>query len=277
MSVKAIQSFMKARNHRHEKNRCRQNAHQEQLLVHLALTTKDVRISPQASRRVEITLLKGGRNQWVIKRNLIPNSPSTYFLVPNMLIEAEKTAMVYVTNPMDMPQILQRGDVIRTFHEVKEYFDSPISKLQREEMEKTALLMEKLLHKEVGKDDSESANDEEGPETADLPDPNEYPSSQLRDLLDVGDLPMLLQENAWLMLSRHIKAFGFNGKLGNYPAKARIRTVEGASPVSLPMYALSLTKRQFIDQQIDTWYVKGIIEPSKSPLICRLCVHTWIL
>ncbi|PBK64294.1 hypothetical protein ARMSODRAFT_841933, partial [Armillaria solidipes] len=62
-----------------------------------------------------------------------------------------------------------------------------------------------------------------------------------------------------------VKVFGFDSSLGNYPAKARIRTMEGASPISLPMYASSPAKREFIDQQIDAWYSKGIIEPSRSP------------
>lgn len=76
----------------------------------------------------------------------------------------------------------------------------------------------------------------------------------------MGSLPESLKETAWEMLNRHVKAFSFNGRLGDYPAKARIWTIEGASPISLPMYASSPAKWEFIDQQIDMWYSKGIIE-----------------
>ncbi|PBK84513.1 hypothetical protein ARMGADRAFT_943292, partial [Armillaria gallica] len=130
-------------------------------------------------------------------------------------------------------------------------------------MEKIALLLESLANKQPTEDEKLTA-DEGDPKTGHLPNPKDYPSSQLWELLDVGDLLAHLKEKAWSMLSKHIQAFGFDRRLGNYPAKARIRIIEGASPISLPMYTSSPAKRQFIDQQIDTWFAKGIIEPSKS-------------
>ncbi|PBK98141.1 hypothetical protein ARMGADRAFT_920660, partial [Armillaria gallica] len=130
-------------------------------------------------------------------------------------------------------------------------------------MEKTALLLENLVNEQTTRQE-EVSTDKGGPKTADLPDPKLYPSSQLRELLDVGELPVHLEEKTWSMLTKHVKAFSFDGRLGDYPAKARIRTIEGANPISLPMYASSPAKRQFIDQQIDVWFSKGIIEPSRS-------------
>ncbi len=263
-SVQAIQSFVKAKNHRCKKNKCKRRALHKELPVNLVLANNDIRIPAQALKQVEITLPKGGKSQWIIKRNMIPNSPSTYFLVPNTLIEVEATTVIYVTNPTDAPRIIRKGDAIATVHHVEEYFDHPIDNSQHEEMDRTALLMEKLLSDQSASDDDRTSSDEGGPKTADLPDLNEYPSSQIRELLDVGDLPVALQEKAWAMLSQHIKAFRFNRKLGDYPVKARIRTVDGANPISLPMYASSPAKKQFINQQIDMWYAKGIIEPSRS-------------
>ncbi len=98
-----------------------------------------------------------------------------------------------------------------------------------------------------------------------MPDLETYSSEDLRELLDVRDLPNDLATEAWEMLEKHKLAFGFDGRLGNHPTKARIRTKEEAQPISLPMYASSPAKRQVIDQQIDLWYQQGIIEPSKSP------------
>ncbi|PBK70882.1 hypothetical protein ARMSODRAFT_839793, partial [Armillaria solidipes] len=98
-----------------------------------------------------------------------------------------------------------------------------------------------------------------------MPDLGTYSSADIRELLDVGDLPTELANDAWEMLERHKQAFGFDGRLGNHPTKARIRTQEGIQPISLPMYASSPAKRQIIDKQINIWYQQGIIEASKSP------------
>lgn len=123
-------------------------------------------------------------------------------------------------------------------------------------------LMEKLLSESSTTEESKSLEEEMGSKTASLSDPKDYPSDQLHEVLDVGDLPTELKEEAWDVLLKHVKVFGFDGHLKNYPAKARIRTIEGSNPISLPMYASSPAKREFIDQQIDLWYMKGIIEPS---------------
>ncbi|PBK94787.1 hypothetical protein ARMGADRAFT_926978, partial [Armillaria gallica] len=50
----------------------------------------------------------------------------------------------------------------------------------------------------------------------------------------------------------------------DYCAEIKIPTKEGTLAISLPMYAASPTKREIIDQQIDSWFEKGIIEVSKS-------------
>ena len=67
------------------------------------------------------------------------------------------------------------------------------------------------------------------------------------------------------MLSSHERAFGFDGRLGHYPSKVHIRTVDGQVPISVPMYGSSPAKRQVINDQIDKWFEQGVIEPSRSP------------
>ncbi len=118
-------------------------------------------------------------------------------------------------------------------------------------------------HKE--KEEELSDSEEYGQKTAAIPELENHLASKLRNLLDVGDLPIEFEDQAWTMLEQHEKVFGFDRRLGNHPTKVRIRTKEDAQPISLPMYASSPAKREVIDKQIDSWYEKGIIEPSKSP------------
>lgn len=113
--------------------------------------------------------------------------------------------------------------------------------------------------------DNEEEAEDYGPKTAAMPDPTVYPSSRMKELLDVGSLPEHLQDDAWRMLASHEKAFGFDGQLGHYPSKVHIQTVDGQVPISVPMYGSSPAKRQVIDEQIDKWFEQGVIEPSRSP------------
>ncbi|KAL1684872.1 hypothetical protein GGG16DRAFT_25127, partial [Schizophyllum commune] len=67
------------------------------------------------------------------------------------------------------------------------------------------------------------------------------------------------------MLERRKGAFGLDGRLGHYPAKATIRVKEDQVPISVPMHSASPAKREVIDEQIDKWFEQGVIEPSRSP------------
>ena len=75
--------------------------------------------------------------------------------------------------------------------------------------------------------DSEELNKSFGPKTAEMPDLTKFPSSQMKDFIDVGSLPDHLHEKAWSMLERRVKAFGFDGRLGHLKTKVHIRTQDG--------------------------------------------------
>ncbi len=130
-----------------------------------------------------------------------------------------------------------------------------------------------MVNLDVGKNEpiteltsDEHQEDEEfGPKTAAMPELGHHSAEQLHELINVGDLPNELKDSAWSMLKRHTNIFGFDGRLCSHTSKVRIRTKEDVEPISLPMYASSPAKREVIDKQIDAWYEKDIIEPSKSP------------
>lgn len=78
-----------------------------------------------------------------------------------------------------------------------------------------------------------------GPKTAAMPDPVDYPSARMEELMDVGSLPDHLKKKAWDMLKKRVNAFGFDGRLGHHPSKVRIRMKEGQEPIAVPMYGSS--------------------------------------
>lgn len=98
-----------------------------------------------------------------------------------------------------------------------------------------------------------------------MPESEEIPSEKLEEILDIGDLPDELKPRVWSMLRRRIKAFGFDGRLGQLDIKCRIRTKEGVEPIATPMYGASPAKREVIEKQLDTWFRQDVIEASQSP------------
>lgn len=66
-----------------------------------------------------------------------------------------------------------------------------------------------------------------GPKTAEMPETDEVSSEDYRKVLDVGWLLEHLRERGWRMLERRKGAFALDGRLGNHPAMAQIRSQGG--------------------------------------------------
>ena len=79
------------------------------------------------------------------------------------------------------------------------------------------------------------------------------------------DVPPDVQEQAFKLIRQKAQAFGFNDRLGNHPAEAKVRLREDATPISMPMYTSSPAKRIVIDEQMDKWIKQDVIESSVSP------------
>jgi hypothetical protein len=60
-------------------------------------------------------------------------------------------------------------------------------------------------------------------------------------------------------------AFSLDGRLGNYPAKVKIRLKPDSNPISLPPFPQSPANRKIMDEQFDKWIQLKVIEPSVSP------------
>jgi len=140
--------------------------------------------------------------------------------------------------------VIAVSDIIRSQTEVT-------SKAQRNAMEKDDPLAEEPI--------------EGGPKTASTPE-DDIESSKLIEAIDI--LPNLTEnQKAQLvaLITKHVSAFGLDGKLGNYPGKVEVMMKEGTVPISLLPYHASLANRDVIDKQMDAWIELGVIEPSKSP------------
>ena len=105
-----------------------------------------------------------------------------------------------------------------------------------------------------------------GPKTSEPADPAVYDSHKLEELIDIAsNTPEDIRHRTLELVHKHIKAFGFDDRLGTLDTIAKIRLKPDAHPISVPMYGASPAKRQVIDEQMDKWIKQEVVEPSKSP------------
>ncbi|KAK0430668.1 hypothetical protein EV421DRAFT_1743800 [Armillaria borealis] len=95
----------------------------------------------------------------------------------------------------------QPREILSTRTAARLYFDNPGSEEQRESYTCSAQMLKKVV-----------VTIDEGSVTEE-----DMESLRMREVIDVGDLPEHLKEWAWSMLEKHEKAFGFDGRLGQYP------------------------------------------------------------
>jgi hypothetical protein len=105
-----------------------------------------------------------------------------------------------------------------------------------------------------------------GPKTAKTPEIKTYTSTELESIIDIApDAPSDICRRTLDLIKSKVKAFGFDNRIGEHPAKAKIRLHDDTIPISLPMYPASPAKRVVIDEQMDKWLSQDVIEPSASP------------
>ena len=110
-----------------------------------------------------------------------------------------------------------------------------ISSQEHETQQKAfKLLMQKLTRGSMSKPllspdqpneegSTEDTNSEGGPKTAEAPVMETLPSSHLEELTDIlPDTPKEIQEKTFHLIQKHIKASGFDNRIGEYPVKAQI-------------------------------------------------------
>ena len=282
-SACAVGSFVKSKLHKHNKAKKARQRKKFGLDKRTIRASQDYRLHPEECRRIKVEGHFDEDRTWLVEKNLLASANDSSFLVPNMLISSSDP-WVPVSNPSTHPQTIRKGDVIGYLVDPQEFFDAPHSEEKLGQLRKSAEAVASMIA--IAADSKESARDEPtssiptksestqegtsdpeqfGPKTAELPDMTTYSSHKMEEYPDIGSLPENLKEKAWNMLRKRQKAFGFDGRLGQHPAKVHIRTEEGQVPIATPMYGSSPAKRAIIDEQIDKWFEQDVIEPSRSP------------
>ena len=280
-SAYSIGRFIRSKLHRRRKSkRHRQKVKfgEEERVVR---AKEDYRLRPHECKPIRVEGQLGEDRDWLVSKTLLSGSDDTYFAIPNTLISAANP-WVPVTNPSDQPRYVRKGEIVGVLSDPSEYFDKVHTLSDWENRCKHADAIAAIIQIQMDADrgvrkettvptehetpDMETSADESfGPKTAEMPDLTEYPSSKMKDVIDVGSLPDHLKDKAWCMLEKRVNAFGFDGRLGHLPTKVHIRTADGQVPISVPMYGSSPEKRRFMDIQLNTWFEQGVIEPSISP------------
>ena len=250
-------------------------AERSQLAVRAA---KDERIKPGECKRIQVVGNFAEEKEWYFEKEILPQANDHSIVIPNVLLDATQPFLP-VANVSGIPRIIWKGEILGYLQDPEQAFDKPSDEEQYQELKARAEAYSSIIVDQAGwmteeasepkeaekPDDVQVDDDDVGPKTGALPDTTVYPSEKMNELLDVGDLPEHLQEAAWKMLESHVKAFGFDRRLGNYLAKVQIQTKENQQPICILMYRSSPEKRRIIDEHIDKWFEQGVIEASQSP------------
>ena len=268
--------FIRAKLHRRAKAKRRKQKIKFGIEEKTVRASEDVRLRPHECKRVRVEGQLSEDKEWLVQKNLLANANDSHFAVPNTLISA-KNPWVPIANPTSQPRYIRKGEIIGVLEDPEVFFETPTTAERQEVLTRHASAIADIIKAQLmAGDEAPSSQDtrthgdsneqeDYGPKTAAMPDSTVYPSSEMKDLIDVGSLPEHLKEQAWGMLHSHQKAFGFDGRLGHLPTKVHTCTVDGQVPIAVPMYGSSPEKRKVMDEQIDKWFEQGVIEPSISP------------
>lgn len=214
-SAYSVGRFIQSKLHRRRKNKQRREKAkfgQEEKVVR---AKEDTRLRPHECKSIQVEGQLGDDPDWIVTKNLLSGADNTYFAVPNTLISATNP-WVPVSNPSDRPRFIRKGEIIRVLSDPAEYFDHVKAMSDWEAHAKHADAIAAIIQiqmdedrkarepKEAVQSNDEAAQSQEGedfgPKTAEMPDITEYPSSRMKDFIDVGSLPDHLKDKAWTML-----------------------------------------------------------------------------
>jgi hypothetical protein len=287
-STLSVEKVERQRTHRNEKNKRtrRQRARERSPLAVRA--TEDMMLEAASVRTMKVEAaaldVPDGR-EWLIERHLASGGEegSDEFLAIPPTLVTSGDAYVPIANTSRRRLVVKKGDILGRLADPTSYFDAPESEEALLAMEEHARRIAAFINIRLedenappvrghaqaasAREPTRDGDDDEpyGPKTAELPDDTTYPSVNMEEILDVGDVPDSLKPSIWAMLRKRVRAFGFDDRLGKHKARVHIRTAEGQLPISVPMYTSSPEKRKIIEEQVNKWLKLEVVKPSRSP------------
>ncbi|QRV96541.1 Retrovirus-related Pol polyprotein from transposon [Ceratobasidium sp. AG-Ba] len=235
---------------------------------------KDVYLKPESLTRVAIQVdFSEDQEEGFIEGRLESNSNSVDFYGTSDCIITPQNKSIQIANFSQKLVHLPKGHVIGYMHDPRIALDKEddLSKEAILEGEARVHLINSLMKEEKIPPPTEeevelSKQPEGGPKTAELPDPEHIPKDRLLSEINWGDTLTPEQKRALeKVVLKHFKAFGLDGRLGNYPEEIEIPLRPGTKEISLAPYRPSEEARKVIRNQVQEWKRLGVIEESKSP------------
>jgi hypothetical protein len=133
--------------------------------------------------------------EWLVDRNLLANAEGSFFSVPNTLISARKPVLP-VSNMSDRPRFVRKGEILGTLKNPQEYFDSPSSLQEVENLKEKSTLLAKII-KARSENDEAQANGRERNDGMEERRKTERKDGSTRVRTDFGSGVPPQEENEW--------------------------------------------------------------------------------
>ncbi len=224
-----------------------------------------------------------------IERNIQQQGEGDRFYgSPDSLIDSINP-FIHISNFSDLPVILEKGKLVATSHNPRNWLDRQLGGSKEAESETYATFIKDIIkargnpascrairteteitskaHQNAYAEDDPASTDpvEGGPKTAETA-PDFIAATTMLSNLDMSpDLSPENRQRLETIVLRNKLAFGLDGKLGIHDARVEVRLKPNSQPVSLPPFPVSPANREVMNKQIDSWIQLGVIEPSESP------------
>ncbi|KAJ7502567.1 hypothetical protein B0H11DRAFT_1907124 [Mycena galericulata] len=133
-------SVRKAKAHRREKARRHRRSLKNGKEAQSVRAAEDFLIQPNECRQVRVNGNFQEDKEWFVTSSMLANADDSFFVVANTLISARKP-VIPVSNISSKPRFVRKGEILANIFDPKEYFDTPSSEEELEELRrKTALI-----------------------------------------------------------------------------------------------------------------------------------------
>ena len=199
-SAYSVGRFIRNKLHCRRKNKQHRQKMKFGLEEKVVRAKEDCRLRPHECKSIQVEGQLGEDRDWLVTKNLLSGADDSYFAIPNTLISANNP-WVPVSNPSDRPRFIRKGEIIGVLSDPEEYFDHVKTMADWEARTKHADAIAAIIQIQINEDrkaneqkddkpaEEGSAQPQEdeafGPKTAEMPDMTEYPSSKMKDFIDV--------------------------------------------------------------------------------------------